>query len=89
MLLAAIDAGGLPRFRTKARNDFASWLEQQGFVDRRERLTDAEVEFRVMAAALDPVEDGVILPAEIRSTIAALRAGVEVSPDTAPDRHRG
>ncbi|HEX7118292.1 MAG TPA: AAA family ATPase [Longimicrobiales bacterium] len=71
MLIEAIEAGRLPRFRSSALDALRDHLERHGYLDPRDPLDAAQVRARVLAAVAEELHRGTIDVHQVDRAIAA------------------
>ncbi len=76
-LVDALREKAIARFREGSIDALESYLEQEGYLDRRPRLEPREIHTRVLAALATEIRDGEIAPDEVESLLQRLFAGME------------
>ena len=70
-LVAALEAGQVPRFRTDATASLRAYLAENGYIDERPPLSAEQVRARMLAAVADDVRDGRFDPRRVDGYLAA------------------
>ena len=74
-LVAALEAGQVPRFRTDATTGLRAYLVENGYIDERPPLSVEQVRARLLAAVADDIRDGCFDPGRVDEYLAACTAG--------------
>lgn len=76
-LVDGLQSGEVPRFRRERAEDLGSYLEDHGYLDRRERLGRSEIRATLLREFGDELEEGRLDQAMIDRAIEAIGLGVE------------
>jgi len=72
LLVEALAANRVPRFQKKQLEALRQYLEQNGYLETRPRLSAPEVRARTLALVAPEIQRGLVTPAQIDRILAAL-----------------
>lgn len=72
LLIEALAANRVPRFQKKQLEALQQYLQQNGYLETRPRLSASEVRARTLALVAPEIQRGLVTPAQIDRILAAL-----------------